>query len=52
MMFVSSTSSSDPAFDNKKQSMLRLARLQAIIAFDTPLDSSIVDTLRRDLKTI
>ena len=40
----------ESTFDNKKQAMLGLARLQAIIVFDTPLDSSIVDTIHYDLK--
>ena len=41
----------DPTFNNKKQVILGLARLQATLVFDTPLDYHLIDTIREDLKT-
>ena len=41
----------DPAFDNQKQVILGLARLQGTLVFDTPLDFGLIDTIREDLKT-
>ena len=41
----------EAAFDNKKQVVLGPTRLQATIVFDTPLDSSILDTIGQELGT-
>ena len=41
----------DPTFDNQKQVTLGPTWLRATSVFDTPLDSSIIDTMREDLKT-
>ena len=41
----------DSTFDIQKQVIMGLARLQATLVFDTPLDFGLIDVMREGLKT-